>query len=1180
MDEHLNLHAPTGLKPPHRNGNGSPEQPLGHADDPRFADRLRITASLSPSILRYPGPRDYCGFEAPPQSQFDEPPLVDPAGPSQRATAGSRLTGGRDLREPSWPCPGSPDGGPNRTREERSPDHWTAASAGTFGQSGEHEPGAAPRLKQPGVPGYEILGELGRGGMGVVYKARQLRLNRVVALKMILAGEYAGTDAVARFLAEAEMVAQLRHPNIVQIHAIGDCDGRPYVELEYVEGGSLSLRLDGKPWPPRAAARLIESLASAVALAHRLGIVHRDLKPANILMTDDGTPKITDFGLAKSSEKSLGLTKTNSILGSPSYMAPEQAEGQAKDVGPVADIYALGANLYELLTGRPPFVGPTVLATLDLVKNTEPVPPRCMQPGVPADLETICLKCLRKEQSRRYESADALAEDLGRFLAGEPILARPTPRWERALKWVRRRPSTAALIAVSALSIVATAAGGFWYRAEQDRHRAAIRRRIEGVRQQASRFILLGAEAIRRKDWDAASAQMSSALALFRTEPELLGHSADAKRMLDLCRAKIAAREARTAARTRLAAFRHFYDEAVFYQSEYTGLDAATNLRASRTAARQALDQFQPDAGSGRGLALPAGAFDASEAEEITERYYELALGLAAAIARPLPGEDPVAQATESLQILDQIERVRPPTRAFFVRRGDYLLRIGDKEAAQAMHTRAAAAARAGESTVDAFLEAKAAYGRHDYAQAIAALRRLLSGQPAHFWGHYLLAICELKQHDPRAAQAALTVCQAARPDFVWTYLLKGFAESEMGEFDLAETDFKHAADRGLDAASRYVMLVNRGVMRLRRGWAELAAGDFSAAIELEPDRFQAYVNLAQAHQNLGRFDQALAVLDRAITRSTKEAVLYRARARVHRLRLHDSEALADLDRAIALAPAHDPARRGDHLERALIFDKEGRHDQALAECDRVVAENHDAPDVHRIRGAILVKLRRFDEAIRAFDLCIAKGNASPALYETRALALAQRGSFERAIADYTLALSAGRQSASLYTNRGWAYLLSGAPGPAIRDFDQALRLDPGDAHARSGRAMANVQQRKVPEAIADAHASVLRSGPDARLVYTAARVYCQAAACLEADPACSHRVWELAGRYRALALTLINRAIELLPAPKRAAFWSQVIRTDTALGPIRTSQKFLHLDAQFGHAGERGASSEAISER
>jgi len=279
----------------------------------------------------------------------------------------------------------------------------------------------------PAIPGYEILGELGRGGMGVVYRARQVRLNRACALKTILGGAHASPEAATRFLAEAEAVARLQHANIVQIHHIGEADGLPFFELEYVEGGSLDKRLNGTPWPARRAAELIEPLARGVAEAHRQGIVHRDLKPGNILLAADGTPKLTDFGLAKLLAADSGLTRTDSIMGSPGYMAPEQAEGHAHHAGPAADVYSLGAILYELLTGGPPFRGTTALEILDQVKNAEPVPPSRLVPGLPRDVETIALKCLQKEPEKRYDSATVLAEDLRRFLGGEPIVARPVP---------------------------------------------------------------------------------------------------------------------------------------------------------------------------------------------------------------------------------------------------------------------------------------------------------------------------------------------------------------------------------------------------------------------------------------------------------------------------------------------------------------------------------------------------------------------------------------------------------------------------------------------------------------------------------------------------------------------------------------------------------------------------------
>lgn len=306
----------------------------------------------------------------------------------------------------------------------------------------------------PPIPGYQILEELGRGGMGVVYKADQIGLKRVVAIKMILAGSNARREELDRFKIEGEAVARLQHPNIVQIYEIGEHDGLPFFSLEFCSGGSLAAKLAGKPVPPWEAAKLVESLARAMHVAHERGIVHRDLKPANVLLMSDGTPKITDFGLAKQLDAENGQTKSGMVMGTPSYMAPEQAAGKIKEVGPLVDVYALGAILYELLTGRPPFKGDTVHDTIQQVLNEEPSSPARYLPRLPRDLETICLKCLNKEAHRRYASAADLANDLQRFLEGKPILARPTAVWERTLKWSRRRPTQAALVAVSTLAFV------------------------------------------------------------------------------------------------------------------------------------------------------------------------------------------------------------------------------------------------------------------------------------------------------------------------------------------------------------------------------------------------------------------------------------------------------------------------------------------------------------------------------------------------------------------------------------------------------------------------------------------------------------------------------------------------------------------------------------------------------
>ncbi len=368
-----------------------------------------------------------------------------------------------------------------------------------------------PAAGTPAVPGYVIEGVLGSGGMGIVYRARQLSLKRMVGLKMLLSAE-ASPETLSRFRAEAEAVAQLQHANIVQIHDIGEYQGRPFFAMELVEGTSLARALAKNLFSFRDTALLVATLARAIHFAHERGIIHRDLKPANVLLQMDASvstaaehtkilnlqaavPKITDFGLVKRLDDS-GPTLTGEVLGTPSYMPPEQATGDIAAIGPATDIYGLGAILYEMLTGRPPFHGVTTAATLEQLLNEEPLPPGRLRSHLPPDLETICLTCLQKEPGLRYAGADKLAADLERYLAGLSIQARPAGRRQRWRRWMQAHPATVLFsgvgglalvgaavglwlqspLAIGALAVVSLCLGAWWYSARLERALLDVRR--------------------------------------------------------------------------------------------------------------------------------------------------------------------------------------------------------------------------------------------------------------------------------------------------------------------------------------------------------------------------------------------------------------------------------------------------------------------------------------------------------------------------------------------------------------------------------------------------------------------------------------------------------------------------------------------------------------------------------
>ncbi|HMP02241.1 MAG TPA: serine/threonine-protein kinase [Gemmatales bacterium] len=361
----------------------------------------------------------------------------------------------------------------------------------------------------PFLPGYEMLERIGRGGMGVVYRARQINLNRVVAVKMIDPRSFTSADHLQRFQSEAKAVAQLQHPGIVQIYEVGtfqapDGLAYPYMALEYVGGGTLSRRIGGQPQRPKDAARLVLQLAEAVDHAHQQGVIHRDLNPANVLLDDKrkgrmtgsdvhpalrmintmlATPKVADFGVAKNfAGGPQDQTKSGMIVGTPSYMAPEQAEGKSKLIGPSTDVYALGAILYEMLTGRPPFQGVQPMDVILQVLAEDPIAPRVLQPKIPEDLESICLKCLQKDQAARYPSAAALAQDLAHFINDEPVEARGIGGLQRVLRWMRRHPQATVVLGLWHLALASVIAFLAWEWHQADQTAQQLRKEINQMR--------------------------------------------------------------------------------------------------------------------------------------------------------------------------------------------------------------------------------------------------------------------------------------------------------------------------------------------------------------------------------------------------------------------------------------------------------------------------------------------------------------------------------------------------------------------------------------------------------------------------------------------------------------------------------------------------------------------------
>lgn len=1027
-----------------------------------------------------------------------------------------------------------------------------------------HRP-ASPRAPRqlPTMENYEILEELGRGGMGVVYKARDRRLKRMVALKMILGGEHAGERQRSRFHAEAEAVARLHHPNIVQIYEIGEERGHPYLALEYVAGRTLSSRLIGTPLPEREAVVLIATLARAIDFAHKAGVVHRDLKPGNVLLGKDGQPKITDFGLAKRIDDT-NHSKSGDVIGTPSYMAPEQAWGKNEQVGATTDVYALGAMLYELLTGRPPFRGATPMETIEQIWTQDPVPPRQLQARLARDTETVCLKCLAKEPAKRYPSALALSEDLERFLKGDPILARPASWWEQGMKWSRRRPGVVATLGAGVAVLVGIFILTVWHnsdlqtrldqarRAEQlatrDKHLAALREEVQ---------ILLsdGLTAYQEKRFSDAQVRFIGARAKVGTEESLADLRGRVDEWLEKVRPHLADQEAERKAQEKLTQFRRLHQEALFQATVFSGENLTPNRSASRSAAEKALALF------GTPLNLP-GTFTAAEMSDVRSACYELLLLLGETGVSPIGG----AAAREALSSLDRASSLGlPDTRALHLRRARCYEVLGDPAAARKEFE--VAESLLPRSAFEYFLLGDEHYRRGDLDRAILALDKALGQQSNHFPAQYLLAVCYLKEHRLTEAKVSLNACVTLRSDLIWVYLLRGHVHSELNDFESATKDFETALNRSTTEAERYGVFLHRGTMYLKQEKFAEAAADFGQAIKLQPEWYPAYVNQARAAQKQGNLEDATEYATEAIRRAPKVAALYRNRAYLLLERGKDSEALADFRRAIELEDGRgntERLRAADQLECGRIYWRARQYQEAVNACDAALMIYPDHFDSCRLRGESLLELKQYPEAIHAFDTFLKRGGPDATVYTARGLAKAKLGNQQAAILDYSQALEL-KPEAHTYVLRGWAYVTSDLPKLALPDFEAAVKLNPKNDHALNGRGYVRVKLGQYQEGANDAEAA-LRLGSDSPgKLLTAARAFALGITQIDADEKIlGKKRLELREQYQGRALQLVRQTMEKYPSNERAGFWDKYVRTEPDLKSLRKIPEFVELDKEY----------------
>jgi serine/threonine-protein kinase len=847
----------------------------------------------------------------------------------------------------------------------------------------------APLLRPGPFGEYELLEEIGRGGMGVVWKARQRRPDRLVALKMVRAADLPSAADVQRFRNEAEIIAALDHPNIVPIYEVGEHDGQLFFSMKLMEGGSLATprRSLGSPTIVRDVAQLVATVARAVHHAHQRGILHRDLKPANILLDAAGQPHVSDFGLAKRVEADGSLTQSGALVGTPSYMAPEQTSGRKGAVTTATDVHGLGALLYTLLTGRPPFPGDSLLETLERVKHSEPEPPSRGNRWVDRDLETICLKCLRKDPVGRYGSAEALAEDLERWLAGRTIRARPVSRAARAWRWCRRNPAGAGLVAAILAAIVAVAGSAGWVmrdrQAQQVRGETRVREALEAALpslQQGNPWAPELVTAVRTAEMQVATGFVGAEL-----QRQVVQLKADLKMLTSLEEIRLA-----QAGANRDGWSPEELDSAYELAFREYGIDV------------EALDPEE--------VAAPLGSRAIAT---------HLATGLDnwAQIMTRLrrPEEDPKRR-----RVLALARAIDPnPWRASL--REALASTLSAEEVKRLVQS-----APTPERPATLVVLCNALGDQGEYRMAADLLRPAQQRYPADFWINHTLGRSFRFQKPPQLEQAITfyRIALALRPESPNAHLDLGEALQEKGELDEAIVIYKQALQLRPDLA---FARNNLGNALRSKGKLDEAIACFGEALRLKPAYAVGHYNLGLALMNKGQLDRAIASFNEALRLNPDDGDFYKdlggALYRQNKLQ----EAEAAYRKAITLKPGDADAQTD--LGATLV--RQNRFPEAEAACRKAIALKPDHARAYNNLGPALLEQKKFREAEEVYRKALTLQPNYASAYFNLGNALADQGKLAAAVAAYHKAFTLQPALVAVNGNLGAGEIPSGVRSKA-----------------------------------------------------------------------------------------------------------------------------------------------------